>query len=438
MPGPPSSRHFLDAEARALLTRVDRLKPFVEQETMVPAAVLLPRALVGVERFLLAERAKLRGLGRAYLAWLAGPGAGAPAAEQQRRFAVLRLRFNDHLSQLDVFADAITQRSEAETGLWLSGMDVAAGDALRLDNSRLGDDVPLLCYLDRGPGAAIRRARTRLPGDVDNPVAVIRVPRERMVGHGIASSLFHEVGHQGAALLDLVPSLRAELAQRATDGDRFAWRCWSSWISEIVADFWSVARAGVGSTVGLVGVVGLPRPFVFRFTLADPHPFPWIRVMVSATIGERLYPDPQWERLRSLWRQLYPPGGAPRPAAEAIDRLVPTIPALASVLAEHRPRLLRGASLAEALAHPSRRPDRLRRLFGTVGRYEARPALYFATLGQARWDGRLTPAQESRDVGAALTAWARQSTLRMAEACAREASPRVPSTPSAARQPATA
>ena len=37
-----------------------------------------------------------------------------------------------------------------------------------------------------------------------NPVAIIRVPRERMVGHGIASSLVHEVGHQGAALLGLV------------------------------------------------------------------------------------------------------------------------------------------------------------------------------------------------------------------------------------------
>ena len=69
----------------------------------------------------------------------------------------------------------------------------------------------MVCYLARGPGAAIRRARTRLPGGGDNPVAIIRMPRERMIGSGIASSLVHEVGHQGAALLDLVPSLRARL-----------------------------------------------------------------------------------------------------------------------------------------------------------------------------------------------------------------------------------
>ena len=39
---------------------------------------------------------------------------------------------------------------------------------------------------------------------------MIRIPRERMIGYGIASSLVHEVGHQGAALLGLVESLRPD------------------------------------------------------------------------------------------------------------------------------------------------------------------------------------------------------------------------------------
>ncbi len=61
--------------------------------------------------------------------------------------------------------------------------------------------------------AAIRRARTRLPGGGKNPVAIIRIPRERMVSSGIASSLVHEVGHQGAALLGLFDSVRAALLE---------------------------------------------------------------------------------------------------------------------------------------------------------------------------------------------------------------------------------
>lgn len=395
---------------------------------MLPAAVLLPRALVGVEKLLHVERARLREFGQAYLRWLLGPGADAPPTEQQRRFALLRLRVNDHLAQLDLFSDAITQRSETETGLWLSGMDVAAADALRLNDGQLGEAVPIICYLDRGPGAAIRRARTRLPGNVENPVALVRVPRERMVGHGIASSLFHEVGHQGAALLDLVPSLRAQLTELGATAEpqaQFAWHCWSSWISEIVADFWSVARLGIGSTLGLMGVVSLPRPFVFRFSLTDPHPFPWIRVLVSAAIGQQLYPDPQWAAVGEMWRQLYPPSGASPAVAGVIRRLLPTLPTLAATVAGHRPAALRGATLTVALAHPSRRPAALRRLHAvTVANRSAvariRPVTRFALLGQARWDGRLSAAAESQEVSSMLTRWARESTLRMAEAAAQQ------------------
>ena len=46
--------------------------------------------------------------------------SAAPAV-MQRRFTMLRLRFIVTLTQLDIFADAITQRSEYETGVWLAG-----------------------------------------------------------------------------------------------------------------------------------------------------------------------------------------------------------------------------------------------------------------------------------------------------------------------------
>src|SRR5438034_302500 len=79
-----------------------------------------------------------------------------------------------------------------------------------------------------------------------SPVGIIQVPRERMVGSGIASSLVHEVGHQAAALLGLVGSLRPILAGLKS-GELSPWHFWERWISEVIADFWSVARLGVGS-----------------------------------------------------------------------------------------------------------------------------------------------------------------------------------------------
>src|SRR5262249_55850252 len=307
MPIGPFAARMLEEEARALMTRLDRIKPFALLEPTVPAAGLFPNAQTAIQLTMVEGRRELRRLIRSFLVWLGRSKPVATAEQAQRRLSILRLRFHAVLNEFDMFSDVITQRSEHDNGTWLSGLDVVAADALTLPGGfyRL---PPVICYLDRGPGAAIRRARTRLPGGRTNPVSIIRVPRERMVGSGIASSLIHEAGHQGAALLDLVSSLREAFrslrGQAGADSD--LWAIWERWISEIVADFWSVARVGIASTLGLIGVVSLPRAFVFRVDLNDPHPTPWLRVKLSAAIGQALYPHPQWPRLAALWEELYP------------------------------------------------------------------------------------------------------------------------------------
>jgi hypothetical protein len=424
MPIPRYAAWMLEQEARALLTRLARVKPFALQESMLLAASLLPDAQVAIENFLTRGRRHLRVLVNAFIEWLHSPEAvWANAEEGQRRFTILRLRFNGVLTQFDVFENVITQRSENETGVWLSGLDVASTDALRL---RVPYYVqpPVICYLDRGVGAAIRRARTRLPGGGDSPVAIVKVPRERMVGSGIASSLFHEVGHQATALLELIPLLRHTLKglSRRSPHDAEAWRLWERWISEIAADFWSVARVGVASTMGLMGVVSLPRAFVFRVNPDDPHPTPWIRVKLSAAIGQALYPQPVWEQLARLWDSYYPLEGLPEDQRRVIAMLERTMPDLIEVLINLRPPALRGRSLFEALDTGELQPARLQALLAhwraaPQEMYEMRPILVFAAIGQGRADGRITPEEESMVLGKLLTHWAVESTLQAAAGC---------------------
>jgi hypothetical protein len=174
-PAPPATapaaslaHWMLEQEARAMLGRLDRVKPFSLQETMTPAAGLMPTSLVAVERHLVKGRRDLRAQVLAYVEWLRGAGRSAPPARAQHRYTLLRLAFNGALAQLDLFSEAITQRSETETGVWLSGLDVAAQDALRLPGDYL-EPPPIICYLHRGLGGAIRRARTRLPAAVRTP-----------------------------------------------------------------------------------------------------------------------------------------------------------------------------------------------------------------------------------------------------------------------------
>jgi hypothetical protein len=423
MPGPAA--RYLDLEARALLTRLDQVRPFTLNETMVLAAALQPPSQVAIEQFLLTGRAALRGRVLAFRHWLNGPGASAGAQEQQRRFTLIRMSFNDALSQFDLFSEVNTQRSESQTGVWLSGLDTLATDALRL-GLPFPPPVGVVTYLARGPGAAIRRARTRLPGGRANPVGIIRVPRERMVGHGIAASLIHEVGHQGAALLGLVESLRPGIVRAmaaAPAEDRPAWQGWHQQVSEIVADLWAVSRLGVGATLGLMSVVSLPRWFVFRPSGNDPHPMPWIRVQLSCALGHALYPDRQWRDLSGLWQSMYPPSSAPVAIQRQLAVQLRTIPAFVRLLLEHRPASLGGRPVGSAMCFPDRRPERLLRLWDgwssdiqRIG--SAPPTLAFSIVGQARLAGRLDPEAENRLLSDLLTGWAVRSSLSTTQICA--------------------
>ncbi|MFL6199944.1 MAG: hypothetical protein ACJ76J_12250 [Thermoanaerobaculia bacterium] len=418
----PLAASTLGLEARALLSRLSRVKPFALIMPRVPAAGITPTASKVIDHYLLQGRRELRQKVQAYLRWLEGPGRGATPEEAQRRFSLLRLKFNAGLTQFDIFADALTLRSEHDNGTWLAGLDVAAADALELA-APFYDPPPVVTYLDRGHGAAIRRARTRLPGGGENPVAIVRIPRERMVGSGIASSLVHEVGHQGAALLDLVDSLRQALRERqgATQGDeKRAWELWDRWISEIVADFWAMAKLGIAATQGLMAVVSLPRAFVFRIQTDDPHPFPWVRVKLSAATGAMLYPHPQWAAFDRLWESFYPREGLDPERLRVIESLEATMPAFIRLLTGHRPKALRGSALAEVFPIRERQPARLQALFEAWRREPSRmrraaPTLVFAVLGQAKQDRKLSPEGESRLVGDLLNHWAVRRALRRPE-----------------------
>ena len=409
------------------MTRLDRLQPFALQMPMVPAATVSPQAQAAMEAHMAQGKAKLTGFVQRYLTWLRGPeGSTATPEEGQRRFTILRLRFNAVLTQIDIFSDVVVQRSQHGMGVWVAGLDALAADALA-PIAPYVDLPPAVCYLDRGVGAAIRRARTRLPGGDENPLAIIRVPRERMVGSGIAASLLHEAGHEASAQLDLVNELRQALLERqhAEPDKVIAWRYWERCISEIVADFWAVALLGLTATLGLLAVVSLPRAFVFRLSLDDPHPFPWIRVKLSCALGSVLYPSPQWERVEALWESMYPLEGLPDKSRQVIDLLQEEMPRFIGLLTSFRPAKLNGLRVADVLPMKDRTPARLAALHeewrSQPGRAEqSRPALAFAVLGQARAEGKISPEQESVQLADLLTTWALSSSLETSRSCAKQ------------------
>jgi len=406
-----------------LLARLAQVKPFVLHENMLPAANISMQALLAIELMLVKGRLEMRKAIQDFLKWLDTRGTYRSAAETQKRFTFLRLKFNGLVDDFDLFSDVLTQRSELETGVWLAGLDVLATEALSIAGKNIM--VPAVVWLDRGHGAAIRRSRTRLPGGGENPVAIIRIPRERMVGSGIASSLVHECGHQVSATLGLIDSIKESLrkVQKSNSRTRFIWNLWERWIAEILSDLISVARVGVGSTLGLIGVVSLPRHFVFRINFDDPsHHFPFIRVKLSCVMGNALYPHPQWNELAQLWESFYPTVGLDLNRRNLIINLERSIPDFVSILIHHQPRSLGGRSLKEVLGVEEREPKRLTALFQQwqilpEQMRNAPPTLAFAVIGQAKMEGKISAEQENKILSNLLSHWALKRTWSAAEEC---------------------
>jgi hypothetical protein len=261
-------------------------------------------------------------------------------------------------------------------------------------------------------------------------VAIVRVPRERMVGaHGVGASMLHEVGHQTAALLDLLPSLRTTLRRRAGSGsptEQRAWMIWHRSLGEVLGDFWGVGKLGISASLGLMAVVSLPAFFVFRPPDLgdDPHPSPWIRLKASAALGAELYPHGQWQDLQRLWDAMYPIAGLPARRRTPFVALERTLPELAELIVNHRPRLLGGRSLGAVMPTSERTPARLLALFTSWrsrpdAMRAAAPSLAVAALGQARAAGALTPEAESALLRGLLAHWALKSTVEAAETSVR-------------------
>ena len=145
---------------------------------------------------------------------------------------------------------------------------------------------------------------------------------------------------------------------------------------------------------------------------------PYVRVLLSATVGDLLYPHPQWQALADAWRAFYPLRDEPQ--RQEIDRLVSSLPVMAELMAEHRPAALRGRRLADVMPLDERQPSRLLALHKEwredVAVLARRPpTLVFAVLGQARAAGQLPPVRESRLLSTVLGAWAVRSSLDVVE-----------------------
>lgn len=289
-----------------------------------------------------------------------------------------RRRYVQVETMLDLYGDALNSRTSARLAGLLRACDALSLQSLEAVLAPLRRDVPpVLTYVDKGLGASILRAGLRLvAGGPLSTVAAVKVTRQNLYR---PTALIHETGHQAAHILgwndELAAAIRGELA---TAPELAA--TWSGWSSEIAADTYAFAFTGYGSVAALHDVVS-GGASVFREIPGDPHPVPYLRVLLVVQMAVRFFGAGPWDDLARAWRRAYPLEAAPARTRALVRRSLPHLPRLAELCLLAPMRAFGDRPLA-ALVDPLRvRPDELARLARESGAALERSPYWLRTEG---------------------------------------------------------
>jgi hypothetical protein len=278
----------------------------------------------------------------------------------RRRVIAFRRRYVQVETALDFYGDAINSRTSSRLAGLLRACDLLALRSLEQVLVPLRKDVPaVLTFVDKGLGASILRAGLRLvDGGPLSAAAAVKITRQNLYR---PTALIHETGHQAAHVLGWNEELGAAIARELSPHSSELASTWSSWSSEIAADTYGFAFTGYGSVAGLHDVVS-GGPSVFKQVPGDPHPVPYLRVLLLVSMAIRYYGAGPWDDLARAWRRGHPLASAPPATRALIEQSLPHLPRLAE-LCLLAPMRAFGDRPITALVDPLRvRPDALARL----------------------------------------------------------------------------
>lgn len=345
-----SHRVVVDDLERQLAHWITAASPFADAEEFANAAAwrsVEDEAGLPLRRMLgrlVDELLRQAGLARGVVRSARSDPAYVPAATA----AVLQLRrsYIQVETTLEFFGDAVNTRTTEPLGNTLRTLDRLATASMRAVLAPVGLPVaPTLTFVDKGLGASILRAGIRLwsPGSV-NPVAAIKIVRHNLYR---PTSLFHETGHQVAAMTGWVPALRTALSKELADAPQLA-SVWSSWASEIAADVFAFAHTGYASVTALYDVVA-DESTIFRWPLGDPHPIGWLRARLGVELCRDAWGPGPWDALDAAVVGAHPMSRVSGVLAEVLQGSAERLPRIARACRNTRIPGLANRTISEML-----------------------------------------------------------------------------------------
>jgi hypothetical protein len=233
-------------------------------------------------------------------------------AESQRSLAMLlgqtELALSKSFLYFDTFVDLLSQRHLPEVGLLLAGCDVLAWDALKKDHPALSLVEKPLVSFNRGFGASVIREGVPLPDGTANPLATIQIPYTKIKAKYNLTSIIHEAGHMAMVqlgLANILPKTIAEALENA-GAPPLIRKLFALWCKEIGPDFWGFCNCGAAQASSAMEILTLPKTSVFRVSATDPHPPPFLRVLLAFEWCRQQWGSGDWGEWENRWLTIYP------------------------------------------------------------------------------------------------------------------------------------
>ncbi len=272
--------------------------------------------------------------------------------EMNAELGALDLDLTKAFAFFDTFLDILTQRANDKLGTILAGADMIALDGLRRNHPALKIIEAPVVFFDRGFGASILRSGIPLQDGTLNELPLIQLPHSRITDKcNLSASLSHEIAHEALVELHIVKEFPVILYKRLVSAGApiLIAKLFSLWTKEIGPDFYGFCYCGVAQTAGIMDILSLPPNHIFKISFTDPHPAPWLRVLLSIEWAKITWPDTQeiWRRWEEEWINSYPLASAPLESRKLLISARKYFPVVNDVLFHTRFPALNGKTIPD-------------------------------------------------------------------------------------------
>jgi hypothetical protein len=138
------------------------------------------------------------------------------------------------------------------------------------------------------------------------------------------------------------------------------------WTSEIGPDFWTFCAGGIAQSASIKEILALPSNHVFRISWVDPHPPPYLRVLLCFEWCRQVWGRGDWDNWEKEWIELYPLEDVPIETQKLLKKSMEYLSLVSRALLNTKFRVLNRKTIPDLFNLPALAPAELKKIAMTA------------------------------------------------------------------------